>query len=771
MLGLCCLWLIQGVAGFCQFPRYLQTNVTLGDASVERRELVDQRQRHSLTADDDVKQDARAVMAVRRRDWRGGVRDQATSWTTTLTFDGALMTVERVAAATSTVVDDDIITASSFQCECLEEINGDRYLIRQQLLKPIPDVVMFTSSRDESVEPINHACVQFVQRSASVVQLRISETTSKHYNRTLCDDARLRWEKWLIVDMAALFHRDETGGEECYPLAGGFSVRVFEAGSRGDQGVCDGYRRVGDTRVEADCVPGDGLYFYFWSAVCIPPGAYMYATQKTVCRASWSDDLYTYVVLTHNRLSYAWLLRYPAVLVADSFTAHLLRDLAADDSPHATWTGGKHWRLDMVRDVQRPVTSLCVDDTETCRLWTLQQACGSSPSMALACPRTCGVCNESRPVVCTFRSDFVGDWVALTDPDQTSSAASVVVDASTMMVRSGGGVTEKFHCVTWADERHRPLGEDMVVTQHLDGCRPRYTCIRYQRRAAALLQLKLSQSRMWPLVNAVDQPVDCRAFSYDAGDNDNDAGRPLRDQRFQLLYSRQPTPPIPCQLPWPPNARSLRNYTLMYNNGTQCRDANMTETLDGLGLLLSVGDCDLGVTSGTRTTLLRCIKSSRLSTRDGVAIVTRSASTPTDVRCWFYANTNPEPEMYWLVAANCGAVVRRLGGHANRQQHVAVLLPDSRAKQLRQQAQRVRSTWSPLLHLPANRRRNDDLVDHTTNISDDPLTTDFASANTNSTPETEIDTEEEPANVFVVFAAMVIFTLLQIPCNLCRVSA
>jgi len=792
MVGLCWLWSIQGVAGLCQFPSYLQTNVTRAD------EPVDYRQRQSVTAaDGDVTQGGGGrtrTVEWRRRDWRSGVRDQATSWTTMLTFDGALMTVERVAAETSLVDDDDVITARSFQCQCLEEINGNSYLIRHQLLeqpaRPLPDNVMFIGNRDESFELINYACVQFVRRSAAVVQLRISAATSKQHNRTLCDDAGLRWEKWLMVDMAAVFQqstsgvRDESGDDE--RLAGGFSVRVFEAGSRGDQGarsrgdkawsrgdqgVCDGYRRAGDTRIEADCVPGDGLYFYFWSAACVPPGAYMYATQKTICRASWSDDVYTYVVLTHNRLSYAWLLRYPAVLVADSFTAHLLRDLAADDSPHATWTGGKHWRLDMVRDVQRPVTSLCVDDVDACRSWTLQLACGSAPSMALACPRTCGICNESRPVVCTFRSDLVGDWVALADPDQSSSAPSVVVGASTMTVRSGDSVAEKFHCVTWSDERRRSAGEEMVVTEHFDGCRPRYTCIRYQRRADALLQLRLSQSRMWPLVNAVDQPVDCRAFSYDDDDDDDSAGRTLRGQRFRLLYSRKPRPPTACQLPLPPDNRSLRNYTLMYNNGTQCRGTSVTEALDGLGLLFSVGDCGPGVTPGTRTTLLHCIKSSRLSTGDGVALVTRSVSTPTDIRCWFYATGKPEPEMYWLAAADCGAVVRRVGSSASRLQHVAVLLPAARANQFRRQTGHVTSTLPPQRHLPADRRRNDRAY-YALNISDAPLTPDTAGADTNSTPETKADTDEEPAaNVFVVFAAMVIFTLLHIPCNLCRVSA
>jgi len=277
--------------------------------------------------------------------------------------------------------------------------------------------------------------VQFVRWSASVVQMRISAEASANYNRTLCDDRnRLRLDRWLIVDVAALFSGD-TAGEPC-PLTGGFSVRVFESGARRDQAVCDGHRRVGETRAEADCAHDDGQYFYFRSPACVPRGAYMYATQRTVCRASWSDDVYTYVVLTHARLAYAWLFRYPAVLVADSFSAHLLSDLAADDSPHASWTGGRHWRLDMVRDVRRPVTSLCVDEWDACRSLTPRAACGGAPATALACPRTCSLCNESRPVVCTFRADLVGDWLALSDPGEPRPA--VQVDASTITVQSTG---------------------------------------------------------------------------------------------------------------------------------------------------------------------------------------------------------------------------------------------------------------------------------------------------------------------------------------------
>jgi len=772
MLGLCWLCLVHGVAALCQFPSYLQTNITR--EGVTSLVVAAPRRRTAAAAEDDVGQDDRE----RHRSWRSGVRDQANSWTTTLTFDGALMTVERQTTASLADNDDhDVITARSFQCKCLDEIDGDRYLIQHQFLKsppPLHENVRSAGKHDElAAEPINFACVQFVRRSAAVVQLRISTTTSKHYNQTLCDDARLRLEKWLIVDMATLFRRhsapDETGSSERCPLVGGFSVRVFETGSRVDQYVCAGHRRIGDTRIEAECVPGDGQYFYFRSAACVPPGAYMYVTQKTICRASWSDDVYTYVVLTHNRLPYVWLFRFPAVLVADSFSAHLLRDLAADDSPHTTWSGGQHWRLDMVRDVQRPVTSLCIDDVDMCRSWTPQAACSSAPSTALSCPRTCGVCNESRPVVCTFHAELVGDWIAVTDPGQTSPAApAVIIGASTMTVADpGAGVTEKFHCVTWSGKRRRQSGEEMIVTEHFDGCRPRYTCIRYQRRAAALLQLKLSQSRMWPLVDAVDQPVDCRAFSYDDDDDDRSA-RPFRGRRFRLLYSRQPRPPTACRLSLPHSGRSLRNYTMTYRNGTRCTDTSVTETSDGLGLLFSVGDCGPGVTPGTRTTRFYCIMSTSTSNADGVALVTRAASPTTDVRCWFYtaAAAQPEPEMYWLATADCGAAVKRLESAGDRLRHIAVLAPARKEDD-------VTSTWRPQRHLPADRRRNDDEADiDIANISDaSQPTSDYADPNASSTAETETDRAEEPANVFVVFAAMVIFTLLQIPCNICRVSA
>jgi len=161
-------------------------------------------------------------------------------------------------------------------------------------------------------------------------------------------------------------------------------------------------------------------------------------------------------------------------------------------------------------------------------------------------------------------------------------------------------------------------------------------------------------------------------------------------------------------------------------------------------------------------------------------------STPSDVRCWFYSAASPGPaDMYWLSASDCGAVVRRAqdsSSTTDRRQYLAVLVPASRVYLFRHHHHVTTSTWSPQQrHLPAERRRNDDELRpiRIANMSSadyeaSPNTPDFTgAARTNSTTPVEMgsdDAEEEPPNMFVVFAAMVIFTLLHIPCNLCRVT-
>ena len=53
-------------------------------------------------------------------------------------------------------------------------------------------------------------------------------------------------------------------------------------------GVCDEY--LGETRLESECLPGEGLNFYFRREACVPGGLYMDVSQRTYCLANFPPD-------------------------------------------------------------------------------------------------------------------------------------------------------------------------------------------------------------------------------------------------------------------------------------------------------------------------------------------------------------------------------------------------------------------------------------------------------------------------------------------------
>jgi len=141
------------------------------------------------------------------------------------------------------------------------------------------------------------------------------------------------------------------------------------------RGVCDAYR--GETRVESECEPGDGLVFLFGRTQCVPADMYMYSRQPTRCVAAWIDRQpsrrhaaagggYRFTVLRHDapQHAYYWLLRTPLNVEGQApFSGVLLNDLVADTTPFINETIN-YVRVDFQRDDDaRP---LCADDYEMC---------------------------------------------------------------------------------------------------------------------------------------------------------------------------------------------------------------------------------------------------------------------------------------------------------------------------------------------------------------------------------------------------------------------
>lgn len=525
-------------------------------------------------------------------------------------------------------------------------------------------------ARDQRNVTRSFVCVEFVRRTSGVVQLRSSlPVDEKDGPPSGCRGDDL--EPWLLVEEGAA-GQDKDG---C-ALSGGFGVRIYD-GSRTIQGVCDGYRV--ETRIESDCLRGDGMLFHFRHQDCIPDGLYMYTTQRTLCLTSWTAGPYTFTLLRHEQHRYMWLLRFPT-LTEDSFVAYLFKDLAADVREHVTGSGS-HLRLDVVRDSPRPASSLCVDEHDVCSVW--RDPCNSGPrQLALTCPRTCGVCNASRPTVCSFPPEVVGRWHDVAGSSVTIGETSILLSAGTRRPEA------TMRCIRWRGEPSssassfrrrriftRFLIEEMLVTEYSNGCRPRYSCARILRKSASVVFFKLSKAITWPLTSSPDEPIDCANFDFDhvttmeeeeeqEGEGEGE-GDVFRGRYYRLLVSTDRRNSTSCRLP-----SDLIDYGFRLRNDDGDDDdcsANVTESVTGNEFDVSFSSgCNDDVTIANITFV--CLESSRLLPSGDLLVVTTTTASPTltlptsnasVVHCWIFPRNIPHTLVFYQIdGAMCNEASR-----------------------------------------------------------------------------------------------------------------
>jgi len=568
------------------------------------------------------------------RDWRGRVREQHMETGLHVTVSADTMSVES---------SDDQTTSYVLHCKQVLPAgnkNGD---------------VKFLVQRIDNVASLPYyTCVQFVRRSPEVVQLRTTPLSDPRPDAAICRAAMDAWrlDPWILVDRASAVSGMSRHGVPC-ALRGGFGVRMYDR--TGHQGACDSRR--GETRMEADCEHlAEGTHFYFRHTTCIPVGLYMYATQRTVCAANWIIGAYTFTLLQHDRLSYAWLLRFPTK-PEDSFTAYLLSDLVADATDYIAETTN-YIRLDTVRDVPRPATSLCLDEhDDACAAW--RRPCTSGPQTALACARTCGVCNATRPVVCSFPPELIGYWDGGGDVD---SFAVEFRQTSLAMKPISGSRLSTLHCVRWqsppatslATDRFRYISNEMLVAEYRDGCRPRYVCARILRKSTSVMYFRLSVTRVWPLTSSLTDPIDCHTFSFDHPYHDpadNEAVRAMQINHFRLLFSREfRGDATPCRL----SSHAFNNYSVTFRDGVEC--VGSVSDLEETAVRLTLTACSSPVNRTQYS--FDCRESSRLPPSNDLVVIV--SSTPTGNRtvyhCWLFPVA--VGIFYLFDASQCDAVMR-----------------------------------------------------------------------------------------------------------------
>ena len=570
--------------------------------------------------------------------WRGRLKEQNTGYEVSMIVAADLNALQFISTNDN----------QSYNRTCLKLVDKDRYLVTQtnQSGSTTKSGQSGTTTKTSQSPSASYTCIQFVLRSPGVLQIRESTPTAR-VNEVQCQPESMRLDPWLFVDEASLqlAASDRSSSRHPCVLKGGFSVRIFDKTRH--QGVCDGYR--GETRIESDCLQGDGTYFYFRHQSCVPQNLYMYSTQKTICVTSWVEGPYTFTLLRHDRHQYMWLFRFPS-LPEDSFTAYLFKDLLADSTEHISQSAS-YLRLDIVRDSPRPATSLCVDEYDVCSVW--REPCTSGPQMALTCPRTCGICNASRPVICSLPVPLNGQWH---DGAANGGGHWMTVNRSKVIIESGS-FREQLRCVRWHQQPTadrvftRFLLDEMLVVEYFNGCRPRYVCARILKKSPSVMFFKLSQTLTWPLTSSPSDSIDCSSFSFDESpatdaDENNDG---FRGRYFRLLFSKDQRDPVQCHLP-----KNLNNYNVAFRSGMECVGNLTSEAETATDFQLSLTGCPGNRTEVTFT----CLESSRLLPSGDLMIITKKKSFDNNtIHCWIFPK-NPQFVFFQIDSSQCNEASR-----------------------------------------------------------------------------------------------------------------
>ncbi len=652
------------------------------------------------------------------REWFGRITNQNNDFTLNIRVESNKMMVESK--------DDALV--KPYEWVCLHKY-GDKYLVAHE---------------EAGQRTPKYVCTQFLLRGQHVVQFKTS-LVSDDMDQTLCNDEQLHLDDWLVVDRGKVVM-----DQDACSLQGGFSLRIFDKVR--NEGVCSGYED--NTRMESECLEGEGINFYFRQQRCVPDSLMMYKRQHAVCLTSWSDGLLSFMLMKHSRDDHMWIVRYPTN-APDSFIAYMFLDLVADTNRRISRTHN-YLRLDTVRDPPRPVTSLCVDDSEGCEYWT--DVCNPGHGRTLSCPRRCELCNSTRPAMCSFANRWRGHW------QDGTHVGNLALSVDTGNFTLYGDTNEVFHCIRWdsplSQSSERFTTTEMVVSEFNNGCRPRYSCAQFrQDNTSPVLFLRLSQSQLWPFTSTVQEPVDCSGFEY--GSEYWDYSNKFRSKHFKMLYSRTKgrSTSVRCTIP---NGFET-SFVASFRNGQQC-NCSLSETHSGTTLSLNISACPSSPLHDAYT----CVESSNLFSSKETMVITKTSTAATELNCWIFSR-HPQKSVSILEAGHCNENVRRRL-RKDRLTPLAVLAQPRRLGQPGRSHTDVTTSRGRSLNPPSE---NSD-ISYT--VLPDRNSSSVSWENRNRTtdrdnPESKggKDTEEKgsDASPFVIIAAVLFFAIFQIPC-LCK---
>ena len=352
---------------------------------------------------------------------------------------------------------------------CIEQLSDGKYLVTKQQ----PD-------REHLYQ-----CVQFVVRSDTVVQWRLSAESEVH-SALLCDDHSLKLQEAPFVYYRVPNHWDASITRQrqyvpC-PLEGGYFISQW--GNSTHESTCRD--NIPPSKLESECSKGDGIRYQTGNGGCTLPFADGRAEQL-FCLATWENSEFMFsIVVAKDVANKVSCMRYPASH-GHSFTAHIFTD-GVCHMGYDVQTNPWQRSITMSPHIE---TSLCGDDTQAC---VMNRRLKCNETISRACRETCDACPHPAPWEnIKISRAFHGRWVLFRE---LGLSHEVGINEKTIEIPTLGKfeVFSVNACPSTGSDVTSGKKRYVFLTNFENGCSPRLTAIELFKRSDAVISLRISES-------------------------------------------------------------------------------------------------------------------------------------------------------------------------------------------------------------------------------------------------------------------------------------
>ena len=522
---------------------------------------------------------------------------------------------------------------------CVRNFEEGKFMVKQVL-----------NSNGEHNVRFTFRCVQFLKRSSTVVQMKISRIVdNRMYSH--CSDSLLMLDKYPIISTQPIYEV-----HDC-PISGGYDFKMYSPDDPG-RPLCDDIFLP--LRLESDCKSKEGMNFYFRRRNCIRKfidGDIDEEPLMVKCVATWRYMHYTFSVVKWSGSEDYWCMR--ATFKDEEvyqINIYFTGICPPDSKTYEKMLILKHFKRHFVNNICEDEAILCKYENKFC-----------STDARDNCKLSCKLCNpEVVEQPCSFPEKFEGSWQGLDDPSRNA----VIISNTTLTMEQSN---LQWQCIK--SEYARKARRRVLKLKFYTGCYPRFMCIDMELPAFSVLRYRTGSELTWP-IESLGQVCEDRYFDY----------KPKLTQQFGIArtsgpwsyFINQQQRYVSCNLPWYiPNISSF----IMYASGEPRNDGCLIHNAGHPGQFLNLSYTFRNSKNQTKIYKTRryiCLASIKFIGENDL-LITQNIEDPSEYLCWTFVHDKNFDYVYLFAAEDCGNGTNMQLIHFNNKKALATLVITKRS--------------------------------------------------------------------------------------------